>query len=190
MVRAILDGQKTQTRRVMKPQPEGRYPENVTWWKDKRWTDIEVEQQCPYGQPGDRMWVKETCWIDRVPVQLFDPPYRRCFFDDGEVKHQRGGRISRCPHPVNPDFMKMAGLQKRTPSIHMPRWASRITLEIVAVRFEMLCDITDDDALAEGARNSCDRGVLDAYRDIWETINGPGSWDLHPWVWAVTFKRI
>lgn len=90
-------------------------------------------------------------------------------------------------------------LQPWRPSIHMPRWASRITLEVTSVRVERLQDISEADALAEGVNAHQDHhgrpttsiySPVQAYRDLWEQINGPGSWDANPWVWAVDFKRL
>ena len=121
-----------------------------------------------------------------------------------------GVRVPRCPDLL-PQFCDgMAfGLARCVPSIHMPRWASRITLEITGVRVERLQDISDEDVIAEGVnriahgregyfyhatrtephpRNWCYPDA--AYKDLWEQINGPGSWDANPWVWVVEFKRV
>lgn len=186
MVRALLDGSKTQTRRVVKPQPDA-WTGGTTLVKftldDEKLGRLGVAIPCPYGQPGDRLWVREThcdlwgCFVE--PRQ--EPVIYRA---DGEADINVIGRW--------------------TPGIHMRRAASRITLEIADVRVERLQDISEEDAMAEGARE-CDpvsgREVLLAgksqrgsfvlhYRDIWESINGPGSWGANPWVWVVEFKRI
>ena len=157
MVRAILDGSKTQTRRVVK----GEVVEGG------------VAEGCPHGTVGDRLWVRETFRLS-VPAH------------DG----QTGFAIYKSDFSNPPQ-----GLWK--PSIYMPRKASRITLEITDVRVERLKDISESDARAEGVQASNTAEMKDGspcyslpYRALWETINGTGSWDLNPWVWAITFKRI
>lgn len=167
MVRAILDGSKTQTRRVVKLQTP----------KAASISDFCVDGirvgRCPYGQPGDRLWVREA-WAD------CDKLVRYYATDD--------------VHP----------LRKKRPSIHMPRWASRITLEVTGVRVERLQDISEGDCIDEGIGQVVQerlpkfevRGEYDAidiepveeYRDLWESINGPDSWGANPWVWVVKFK--
>ena len=156
MVRAILAGTKTQTRRVCKGQRE---LSNVH--------DFQIDR-CPYGQLGDRLWVRET-WLRHSVNVPNDYLYRADHPDDGTIGPAHGGW---------------------KPSIHMPRWASRITLEITDVRVERLQDISARDAWAEGITPSPDVDPYHEYRDLWESINGPGSWDANPWVWAVSFKRI
>ncbi len=178
MVRAILEGWKTQTRRVVKPQPVGnadvqfRVAAAVT-------LDGGKQLHCPYGQPGDRLWVRETHYIlddDRV-IYMATPPV------DG---HWEGGAWR--------------------PSIHMPRWASRILLEVTAVRVERLQGISEADAKAEGvyADAACNGmytadgntyttkqdGAAGAYAELWESIHGDASWDANPWVWVVEFKKL
>jgi hypothetical protein len=214
MVRALLDGSKTQTRRVMKPQPEptpADYPGPAGhWWpsnevqsmvhveqamqnKHGGWGGF-VETLCPYGQPGDRLWVRET-WADLA--ELSDGNYERQAIYRADDIEMYGDE----DEPVNVTAPDM----RWRPSIHMPRWASRILLEIVSVRVERLQDISEDDAKAEGAwpdpsivrkvaeHFKCDifsvRPSL-AYRMLWESINGAGSWDANPWVWVVEFKRV
>jgi hypothetical protein len=192
MVRALLDGSKTQTRRVMKPQlvygtvaglfnswylPSGQgggtlYPNG----KEK------ILGTCPYGQPGDRLWVRESfCKIIGQSGGWIETDY--------QATYTHGFRLG-----------DSLGLKKRwTPSIHMPRAASRITLEITSVRVERLQDISEADAQAEGVTDDGslvtdldgkDRGgAIAAYATLWEVINGVGSWDDNPWVWVVSFKR-
>ena len=179
MVRAILEGRKTQTRRVVKPQPD--YVVKDAYFTKgldvpRRGNDI----KCPYGQPGDRLWVRETfsqcvnLGVDRNgewPKDLFSYSYRAT---DGLV----GDRWK--------------------PSIHMPRLSSRILLEIVSVRVERLQDISEADAKAEGAdpyRLPCHpkREKLrhvDGFSLLWKPINGSESWDANPWVWVVEFRRV
>ncbi|WP_026346315.1 hypothetical protein [Variovorax atrisoli] len=224
MVRALLDGTKTQTRRIMKVQPpEGTTSVEVYHHPDDRdgrprfWSlgpDPEAHgatdylqpnwaYPCPYGQPGDRLWVRES-WAE---VPRHDPstdeflPWR----EDGRIlvyaadPQWEGARQFLCADGV----MRWVKPQRWTPSIHMPRWASRICLEVTGVRVERLQDISEADARAEGARE-CDpvsgHEVLLAgpsqrgsfvlhYRDIWEQINGAGSWNANPWVWVIEFRR-
>lgn len=173
MVRAILDGKKTQTRRIFKGTTEhkGEYnPDYLERWKgDKGWADI-----CPYGRIGDHLWVRET-WSDH---EVGEPVlYRASVPIDDDVDR---------------DF-------KWRPSIFMPRWASRITLEIVNVRVERLQEISGSDAKAEGITmplsQRCEfqseyAAYISAYRDLWDSINGKGAWGLNPWVWAIEFERV
>jgi hypothetical protein len=169
MVRAILDGTKTQTRRVVK-QPE-RYEGGLH----------NCLHCCPYGQPGERLWVRETFG---QPWHHAQPSYFYRATDDEKVGW-------------HPDFNGWK------PSIHMPRAASRILLEITEVRVERLRSITEADALAEGIVRLPDGGfglpkgqhyhAADpriSYLSLWESIHGPGSVEADPWLWAVSFKRI
>lgn len=220
MVRAILAGTKTQTRRAVRTMPEchaaitsSRHLSGLNWrliGEHGTWMDV----HCPYGQPGDRLYVRETWrvgarWDDSKPSDI--PPnsctvlYRAGGFttngDAGERIH--GGECS------NPDW---AG--KTRTAIHMPRWASRIDLEITGVRVERLNAISEEDADCEGCppcsrcngvgwinhgpdggwqcdAPGCGDGTMkDQFRQLWESINGAGSWDANPWVWAVEFKRV
>ena len=193
MVRAILDGSKTQTRRVVKPQPiyDGRFAGN---WKIVGKNGHEaatcsplVGELCPHGRQDDQLWVRESF----CPIYPQDPAYNggSPIEYDYAATYQHGNRLGDC-----------IGIKKRwKPSIHMPRAASRITLEVTGVRVERLQDISGADALAEGITlhpnhrnkprdNIC--GPVQTYRDLWEKINGPGSWDANPWVWVVEFKRV
>ena len=177
MVRAILDGSKTQTRRVWK-MPRGCMwyeamgGEREGWFIDpgQPWWPHVGECRCPYGVPGDRLWVREA--------------WRRDIFD-----HEK--TLYRATHGDRTVF------DKWKPSIHMPRVRSRITLEVTGVRVERLQDISKADARAEGVRSNADTlaetGYADArfaYRSLWETINGAGSWDANPWVWVVEFRKL
>lgn len=210
MVRAILEGRKTQTRRVVK------LPKNHVWGNffdgqvcpenDLSSLGYPVDElRCPYGQTGDRLWVRET-WqgplvdddIEERPVDLESPKYCAYAADGSKA----------------PEFMDADdNLQRRwRPSIHMPRWASRITLEITGVRVERLQKISDANAISEGVeghyieddwywRNyrltdeeaavspmlTCPR---ESFRSLWESISGPGSWMENPWVWVIEFKRV
>ncbi|MCK9540200.1 hypothetical protein [Dokdonella sp.] len=188
MVRAILEGTKTQTRRGVKPQ-------HIKHWGPSMDAAIErlpslAAAFCPYGQPGDRLWVKET-FFDTAP------------FRDAPLFESRATPIA---YRADNEFI---GCHKWRPSIHMPRRASRITLEINAVRVERLREINAADAKSEGIEGQFEGGpwrnyqrdghwfpegkdtapVL-SYRTLWEKINGPGSWDANPWVWVIEFKRV
>ena len=152
MVRAILDRTKTQTRRVVKLKPD--YMETFLRLPNK-------VACCPYGQPGGRLWVRET-------FEDCESALHSCVLYRAD-----GGTPG----------------TKWTPSIHMPRWASRITLEITGVRVERLRDNREADAISEGTPFPCG-GWVGGYQKLWESIHGPGSWDLNPWVWVVEFKRV
>ena len=204
MVRAILEGQKTQTRRAVKPQPEWTEPASVwAFCEDGRsgpgWyahNDDYPEEgalfyRCPYGQPGDRLWVRESGWerpwrTAKMMREGADTWPRYAYAADGWDDQDRA------------DF-KAWGF-KSLPSIHMPRWASRILLEIVSVRVERLQDISEGDAVAEGCETVCmtptgeDNGSAiygpDGYAALWDRINGAGAWEANPWVWVIEFKRV
>ena len=201
MVRAILDGRKTQTRRKMKPRPPSGAPDRVTCLP----LDGDIEYflfraqdgtvchgltgnvkikgkntchwKCPYGFIGDRLWVRET--------------FRVC----GGTEKYPDYRATTCVPSPNDNWI---------PSIHMSRKYSRITLEIVNVRVERLHDISEEDAKAEGAsklvridQNLVRGSAMDVqgshhngFEYLWSSINRPGSWEKNPWVWVVEFKRI
>lgn len=161
MIQAILDGSKTQTRRIVKPHPSSL--DNL---------------KCPYGQSSDRLWVREA-WSTAIADYIYKADYEK--------------------HPSN-------GVWK--PSIHMPRIASRIDLEIIDVRLERLQDISEQNALTEGIKPiKDDRGwnkytiqmplasynaptAKEVFEMAWDAINGEGSWDKNPWVWVINFRRI
>jgi len=216
MVRAILGGSKTQTRRVIKTPGSKtladirRNPDNDAWYKDHVWsmrnrggmwgdyTHMRFMQFCPYGQPGDRLWVRETWAHDAASVEAC-----RVVHEDA-----MGGS------PYGPYYRATESAPETLrwiPSIHMPRWASRILLEIVSVRVERLHDISEADAIAEGIeRMPCavpdtklwrnytpDNGWTpnlcipeNSFRSLWALINGEDGWDANPWVWVVEFKRV
>ncbi len=185
MVKALLAGTKTQTRRVVKPQPEPMPGGGVRWPKhghsgpDEYLRDVAARMWCPYAQPGDRLWVRETF--------LWTKP-ENCWPAGLHYRADKPGVIELNGNPLC-----------WRPSIHMPRRASRITLEITAVRVERLQEISNDDAVAEGITLHPDHhgkpreslyGPVRTYRDLWEQINGPGSWDANPWVWVLQFRRL
>ncbi|HBZ2223482.1 TPA: hypothetical protein N3Z59_002244 [Klebsiella pneumoniae] len=199
MVRAILDGRKTQTRRIMKPQPEP-CPRGGHWWPSnvfKTMLHVEDEMQngkggwgglvgdaCPFGDVGDRIWVREAfaSGLSTKSTLAYRATHKREDLEDGFY-----------------DTIKW------TPSIHMPRWASRILLEITDVRIERLNAISEEDARAEGI---IDGGCLncgepepcgcanpepdatDAFAYLWQSIYGQESWNANPWVWVISFKRV
>lgn len=193
MVRAILGGRKTQTRRVVKPSANQKRYVKKTWvreptqseWNEMAGTAAAVligqgdYEHCPYGKPGDRLWVRESfVTINR------------------EIVYAAGYQTSR-PY---------LGC-KWKPSIHMPRWASRITLEITGIRLERVQDISNEDAFSEGCRAYPDREywnedhggpvVLadtprDEFKYLWDSINAKRGygWDKNPWVWAIGFSLV
>ena len=197
-VRAILEGRKTQTRRMIRLpkhehvtmddiRPDGkRWPVVVD--KYNNWNDM----PCPYGQPGDRLWVRET-WR---PVMESYRSY---------IEYQAGGEKELLGKDIDaltkikkialrfPGASKERNSEVWHPSNRMPRWASRITLEVVSVRVERLQDISDADATAEGCERSAMKvasGFMrEVFRGVWTHINGADSWADNPWVWVVEFKR-
>jgi hypothetical protein len=176
MVRAILAGTKTQTRRAMKPQTTSGPHDIATVISTPDSLAAFVRQRCPYGKPGERLWLRET--------------FQR-FTDDGETLYRADPKSLEAMNQLKRDGCLEAFWR---PSIHMPRWASRITLEITGVRVERLQDISEADAIAEGVdalpmETRQSTAGLD-YRALWESINGPGSWDANPWVWCIEFKRV
>lgn len=202
MVRAILDGKKTQTRRVIKPQPEAWVTQvGYTFFTGEG--EISFRGMTPNGlaeycvplkyRKGDRLWVREA-WFADPP---YDGTWDQYAFSDGVVEN----------FSVLPDRFKSQEfvLYKATwqgvdlrwrSSIHMPRWASRITLEVVSVRAERVQEISEEDAKAEGILPYPDVGVgvnyLLPYRNLWESINARRGygWSINPWVWVIEFKRI
>jgi hypothetical protein len=199
MVRALLDGRKTQTRRALRHQVTGPAAMQMT---GPRHAEIVNKHgvhipgwDCPYGQPGDRLWVRETThrrpMLNLLTGEPLAPEY------DGGAYTVDGVDV------LTPDGFDVAWWYSRSscPSIHMPRWACRILLEISGVRVERLQAIGEADARAEGVtiedhhmRGYCAGEFLPpsirAYRDLWESINGVGSWEGNPWVWVVEFKRV
>lgn len=207
MVRAILDGRKTQTRRIVKLQPDEDGLAKVT---NGPWVDTsERNYRCPFGDVGDRIWGREAY---RFPASLDDVSPTGV----GEMAMATGYRKPWAPtfYEFTGTFSdgwtgfetppKVSGAGKLRPSIHMLRWTSRITLEITDVRVERLNSIHDVDAMREGIQNltTCSHadfgipGVVNAqhpvraFQLLWESIYGAESWKANPWVWVVEFKRI
>lgn len=195
MVRAILEGRKTQTRRIVKPlaaagwQPETAHDDTlrlgmITSAHPKRgkfglFMRREIHPgsgkyehdlvPCPYGAPGDLLWVRESWGI----------------IDDNTV--ETGAAAYGATDPM--------ALDEWRPSIHMPRWASRLTLEITDVRVERLQDISEDDAKSEGATKEIEPHLGQRWRShragfeyLWQSINGEESWSVNPWVWCIIFQ--
>lgn len=195
MVRAILEGRKTQTRRLMKIQPKPSESRPGDFWFSAKKLESMVhvsdlapgnspiadchlffqEHCCPFGKVGDRLWVRETWTPESVDAEE--------------------GRYA-------PDYRVMANGQptegKWRPSIHMPRWASRITLEITCVRVERLNSMSEEDAIAEGCVGG--HGSIPGYmysatphehfHHVWTSIYGDDSWQANPWVWVIEFERV
>jgi hypothetical protein len=216
MVRAILDGRKTQTRRPIKPQPTFKYPGNYKrgmvyhhGYNGNIIGTVGFGLACEqwdfsfslYGIPGDRLWVRETGW-------------QRPQYIPG--KWLRDGADTWPEYIYDADGIDLDDIEdlkdygwKRSPSIHMPRWASRITLEIEDVRVERVQEISEEDARAEGiAKNPVQEGTwidypqgtsaagwkypTKSFRSLWNSIYAKKGfgWDVNPWVWAITFKRV
>lgn len=199
MVRALMDGSKTQTRRILKGSTEFKGPYSPAYLEQHKesegWKRI-----CPHGKPGDRLWVREA-W--------------QSLCDHDHLKPSEIPPGSDVQYPATYD----GWVSKRRPAMFMPRWASRILLEIVDVRVERLQDISEEDARGEGLKaltkdgQTIKYGIPDrdgfpgtdddgwpwreweqdprkSYRKLWESINGPGSWDANPWVWVIEFKKV
>jgi len=203
MVRAILEGRKTQTRRIVKlpkqkglrfrwkgalvdggeksPFKSGQYlhiPFRCIADGKKGWNEGMTHREfCPHGIPGDHLWVREN---HKFNGTLAGP---RCTYraDNTEKWFEDA-----------PDNSKawLADDDNWRPSIFLPRWASRITLEIVKVRVERLQDISERDAIEEGIERDAMCGPCSWHQMLWEKINGKGSWAKNPWVWVIEFKRI
>ena len=222
MVRAILDGRKSQTRRVVKPQPSFPFGVKQIVLVDDPWHNdafvgtpaegmmgdgprekqfhcedyagnlvARFDATCPYGQPGDRLWVKET-W--------------QHLHNDGSPL-ERLHDWEKTPAPgfyradeSDPTALPVSG--KWRPSIHMPRWASRITLEITEVRAERVQQISEGDAKAEGCGLVCtvkserfgrymSAGQY-AFASLWDSINANRGlgWEANPWVWVIGFRKL
>jgi hypothetical protein len=198
MVRAVLNGDKTQTRRIVKDQADMEFdvndPTYGPYWRSYA-TEADGEDarvRCPYGNPGDRLWIRETWRVSSAHDDL--PP-------------------SQLPSGLSVEYLADGpGMLdgKTRPSIHLPRWASRITLEVTGIRVQRLQDFSDADAQAEGIAELPlqagqpgawwsayptlpalhGRTPVDAFRLLWECIYGQGSWSDNPMVWVISFKLI
>lgn len=222
MIQAILAGRKTQTRRVVKPQPEhwrcdapGMEDIGGLAWKGRlceadafpgrppKHSDA-LEDLCPYGQPGDLLYVKES----------WRPRSWSAEGGWGEIEYRADGSARQVEGPWSFERMFPFDMPpaRWRPSTHMPRWASRITLEITGVRVQRLGEISDEDAIAEGiepkgvGRDGKPRWIVYglehlgqvttspawSYERLWDTIHGDGAWvhDKDKWVWAITFRKV
>ncbi|MBU2537257.1 MAG: hypothetical protein KKH22_02380 [Proteobacteria bacterium] len=229
MVKAILDGSKKQPRRIVNRVAKiGQVTEfqksetpGYDWimrnsrmlWNDLKHADLLA--RCPYGQPGDHLWVREKHqavhfdydpetgnsddWIQAKPFPKKKTDYYPIVYAADWYKNSNPRYIG-----SSIDTPEERGFSWR-PSIHMPRWASRITLEIVSGRVERLQEISAKDSISEGLTNSAGGGEwmistpkmfcrsadpITVYRALWEQINGLGSWEKNPWVWVIEFKRV
>ena len=198
MVRAILDGRKTMTRRVIRiantihsEETSINHNSEITdvvinqgdlWNLGLTWTCVGIQEhdcvtiKCPYGQPGDRLWVRET-WCHETDFGTATG--KALYRSDGDKREKEHGACWR-------------------PSIHMPRWASRIALEVMAVRVERLQEITEADAKAEGsdAAQGCGEAVegstyTTGFNMLWDSINAKRGygWAVDPWVWVIEFRQ-
>ncbi|CUY57733.1 hypothetical protein LL394_001059 [Serratia marcescens] len=181
MVRAILDGRKTQTRRIAKADNSNHL------------------LGCPFGQVGDRLWVRETFAVlgneDGCPID-----WNGNLIKGDEKQAARIYKASCWQEPGNYGLWSIPDRETQyegtwRPSIHMPRWASRIMLEITAVRVERLNDISEEDAKAEGVKAGVCPGHEHmmhqvAFSELWQSIYGEESWRANPWVWVIEFKQV
>lgn len=189
MVRAILAGTKTQTRRPLYVLTKnvnkaalltggaatGHAYEKFIYQPPCSFNDLDkayTVSDWQKAKPGDRLWVRET-WgvLFGNPHDREDPTWWRADYAPGELDRQ-------------------AAPERWRPSIHMPRYRSRITLEVTGMRIERLAAISVADALAEGIDHKTMNDPRVEYQHLWERINGPGSWDANPWVVAISFKRV
>lgn len=213
MVQALLreDDPKTQTRRVVKPQP----PKNCDmplfdysghgWFFDNLdedgdcsdvYPDDDTGLRCPYGKPGDRLWVRETFWIEH-DSEYFGDRLVDCGADLSD-------QLSRVLYPATDDDPEPTPYSwtyySKKPSIHMPRWASRITLELTGVRVERVQDISPEDCVAEGIQPDMEthagqywrHDAINSFCELWNSINADRGygWASNPWVWCLSFRRI
>jgi hypothetical protein len=193
MVRAIVENKKTQTRRIVNPQSE----HGVVWCRaQERWAEMDYEGycsccpvKCPYGEVGDQLWVRETVELVNSTTDYF---HDVLYLADGARVP-----ISSISTLDVDGFNKWLDGKPKRASIHMPRWASRLTLEITDIRVERVQDITEEDAWAEGCTHEMHDGEIinvdDVYRLLWDSINGKKqgcAWQDNPWIWAITFKLL
>jgi len=236
MVKAILASRKTQTRRLVKPPPEWTEP-GTAWtsgflgdgsragvsWRahhEEYPEEGSLLYRCPFGEPGDHLWVRETFRLESNQ-EFLEPGHEPPHADGRPVRRHEEGWWEQ-PHyratdpaPELDDGQGDGPGCRWTPSIYMPRWASRITLEVLQVRIERLRDISESDAAAEGAQHfpdipsshpyprsahrwsmesptntdQCLGSARMAFANFWIQLRGRDSWDDNPWVWAVTFQR-
>jgi hypothetical protein len=207
LVRAILSGQKTQTRRIVKPAPAADQPlqhittetglvyarsmERIYFQNPRR-----IRWESPVGKPGDRIYVRETWQGPLMSSKEWEDHY----FSEADEIPAKFRSPAHCQYAADggppPEFMTMDDeiVSRWKPSIHMPKWAARIWLEITGVRVERLQQITDADLEREGIQEYIDKGddhdgtPRDTFRKLWETTGG--DWATNPWVWVIDFKTI
>lgn len=193
MVRAILDGRKTQTRRVFCiKDPMGKKhaitspKEEILEFDDGSFNYLSTgalsgPYPCPYGHPGDRLWVREA-W--RTYASLDHLPPRHIEHGAGIQYEAGGSSVSGCD--------RLHGMGKYRPPMFMPIWASRITLEIADIRVERLQDISEADAISEGVYSDPAAPARDGFQLLWNSINAARGfgWDSNPWVWVISFNRV
>jgi hypothetical protein len=196
MVSAILNGRKTQTRRIMKPQPEPCIDERGghRWPSRPHQSMLHVENEmqngaggweglagdaCPYGQPNDRFWIREA-WRTYKSLDTCKPSM---IAPGAGIQYEALG--TNIDHE---DYL--LGMGKLRPSMFMPRWASRITLEITNIRIERVQEITGEEALREGCYGAI--SARNEFMELWDLINAKRGfgWDLNPWVWVIEFRRM
>lgn len=223
MVRAIINGDKTITRRILRLPPslagadlDVAWPDAALWGAagcgglHVQFGDASHRVRCPYGQPGDTLWVRESFRLPAavddlspasVATKAIDAGYREPWCPT--VYEADGGKSDSRRDPLFANDW-VGGDGKLRPSIHMPRWASRLTLRVTSVRVERLQDITSEEAQAEGVEPVPVHGEWAGPRELgqhwsarkpfaslWDEINGDrGAWATNPWVWVVTFERI
>ena len=202
MVRALLSGRKTQTRRIIKPQPEATLSGSLSGkWLSRPLNGLllpkieDIAIHCPFGSVGDRIWVREAFRVHSRATDVATLVYKASERNSWTEQTHRVP-VSVCNKPATPE--------KWTPSLHMPRWASRILLEITDVRVERLNAINEHDAQAEGVAKL--RGgfwkhyqpgwtqhqlsARGSFVTLWKSIYGDESWNTNPWVWVIKFKLI
>jgi hypothetical protein len=198
MVRALLSGQKTQTRRVVKPEWQGLPLDNPEYAR-------RALESCPYGVADDRLWVRETHQIADARPELYEkaiadrptepwPAHVTYAADDDAIQSVVDIPPAEWRESFDVDHVRWR------PSIHMPRWASRISLELTDVRVEPLQKIGEADAIAEGVEEYAkaalsqknDDSPVDRYRYLWDSLNAKRGygWDVNPWVWVLAFRRV
>lgn len=200
MVRAILDGRKTQTRRIMKNQPAGDRPdtpvsvrrlaEGFQW---HGWHGESSIFPCPFGAVNDRIWVRET-----FQGPLFDYEQMGSYLENSSIFEKPKFCVYKADGNPAPEFFDADDNLRCCwrPSIHMPRWASRILLEITDVRVERLNSISEDDAQSEGTAPAVytitppEAVYRVGFGDLWRSIYGEENWKANPWVWVIEFQRI
>jgi hypothetical protein len=196
MIRALLDGIKTQTRLAAKvPWLPGANPQfsqarpfqNAGQWRIAGGSEMSRPFRCPYGQPGDRLWVREA-WSCSARGDAYT-----------EIKYRADGQSIQYGPQYWHESKRLDDIGKFRPSIHMPKCFSRITLAVTDVRVQRLQDISEEDAKAEGALRmvldddgkfyESDQGTYKCgFAGLWSHINGADSWEANPWVWAISFR--